>query len=232
MLRSFVRPLLIVVCRLPIRITPPASPPERQARLLVVANRESFLDGLLLALFLPVDPGFVEHTGVARTPFSRRRLSLVDDLAVDPTRPMAMKKVTRLLESGRPVVIFPEGRITTTGRLMKVCDGPALVAAKTGTTPALRFRLSAARHPATDVASLSGTCRPARRGRRTGARAGARPASAAVRLHAQAPAARRAPSPRQWCVRSRARLPVRLTPSFARLHTACAFPPPSLHWQS
>ncbi|MCP2935981.1 1-acyl-sn-glycerol-3-phosphate acyltransferase, partial [Salmonella enterica subsp. enterica serovar Typhimurium] len=117
--------MLTFVCRLLFRITPPASPPERQERLLVVANHESFLDGLLLGLFLPMDPVFVVHTGVARNPFFRLLLSLVDYLAVDPTSPMAMKKVIRLLESGRPVVIFPEGRITTTGSLMKVYDGPA-----------------------------------------------------------------------------------------------------------
>ncbi len=134
MLRSLVRPLLTFVCRLLFRISPPASLPGQHERLLVVANHESFLDGLLLGLFLPIDPVFVVHTGVARNPFFRLLLSLVDYLAVDPTSPMAMKKVIRLLESGRPVVIFPEGRITTTGSLMKVYDGPAFVAAKTGAT--------------------------------------------------------------------------------------------------
>lgn len=134
MLRSLVRPLLTFVCRLLFRISPPASLPGQHERLLVVANHESFLDGLLLGLFLPIDPVFVVHTGVARNPFFRLLLCMVDYLAVDPTSPMAMKKVIRLLESGRPVVIFPEGRITTTGSLMKVYDGPAFVAAKTGAT--------------------------------------------------------------------------------------------------
>ncbi|MBC7779921.1 MAG: bifunctional acyl-ACP--phospholipid O-acyltransferase/long-chain-fatty-acid--ACP ligase [Proteobacteria bacterium] len=103
-------------------------------RLLVVANHESFLDGLILGLYLPLDPVFVVHTGVARNRWFRIVLSLVDYLAVDPTSPMAMKTVVRLVETGRPVVIFPEGRITVTGSLMKVYDGPAFVAARTGAT--------------------------------------------------------------------------------------------------
>lgn len=133
-MRHIARFILAFVCRLLFRIRPPAALPVNRDRLLVVANHESFLDGLLLGLFLPIDPVFVVHTGVARNPFFRLLLSLVDYLAVNPTSPMAMKKVIRLLESGRPVVIFPEGRITTTGSLMKVYDGPAFVAAKTGAT--------------------------------------------------------------------------------------------------
>ncbi len=103
-------------------------------RLLIIANHESFLDGLLLGLFLPYNPVFVVHTGVTHNFFFRMILSLGEYLAVDPTSPMAVKKIIKLVENGRPVVIFPEGRITVTGSLMKVYDGPAFVAARTGAT--------------------------------------------------------------------------------------------------
>ena len=135
MLRSLLRPLLRGLARLLFRVEVMARQADfNHPRLLVVANHESFLDGLLLGLFLPIDPVFVVHTGIANNVFFRLLLSQVDYLAVDPTSPMAMKKVIRLIESGRPVVIFPEGRITLTGSLMKVYDGPAFVAAKTGAT--------------------------------------------------------------------------------------------------
>lgn len=109
------------------------SAPQQQ-KLLVVANHESFLDGLLLGLFLPFRATFVVHTTVLQNFWFRLILSQVPHLAVDPTSPLAMKKVIKLLDAGEPVVIFPEGRITLTGSLMKVYDGPGFVAAKTGAT--------------------------------------------------------------------------------------------------
>ena len=103
-------------------------------RLLIVANHESFLDGLLLGLFIPKKATFVVHTTVLKNWWYRQFLRLTPHLAVDPASPYAMKKVIKLLEAGKNVVIFPEGRITLTGSLMKIYDGPGFVAAKTGAT--------------------------------------------------------------------------------------------------
>jgi acyl-[acyl-carrier-protein]-phospholipid O-acyltransferase/long-chain-fatty-acid--[acyl-carrier-protein] ligase len=104
------------------------------ARTLIVANHESFIDGLLLAVFLPVDATFVVHTTVARNPAFAWLLRYIPHLAVDSTSPLAIKVICKLVESGRPVVIFPEGRLTVTGSLMKVYDGAAFIAAKTAAT--------------------------------------------------------------------------------------------------
>ncbi|GHU07657.1 bifunctional protein Aas [Betaproteobacteria bacterium] len=132
-MRCFLRGLARVLFR--VRIQGVTAADYRLERLLVIANHQSFLDGLLLGLFLPLEnPMFVVHTEIVKLPLFRLFLSLTDYLAVDPANPMAMKQVIRLLESGRPVVIFPEGRITLTGSLMKVYEGPAFVAARTGAT--------------------------------------------------------------------------------------------------
>ena len=104
------------------------------ARTLIVANHESFLDGMLIGAFLPINATFVVHTQIAAQPLFRVLLRFVPHLAVDATNPLAMKLICRLVESGEPVVIFPEGRLTITGSLMKVYDGAAFVAAKTGAT--------------------------------------------------------------------------------------------------
>ncbi len=129
LLMSIARLILKILFRVEVRGECPHPLPER---LLVIANHESFLDGMLLALFLPMNPVFVVHTWVAQHGFFRLLLRFVDHLAVDPVSPMGIKDVVRQIEAGRPVVIFPEGRITVTGSLMKVYDGPAFIAARTG----------------------------------------------------------------------------------------------------
>lgn len=134
MFRDLAKTVLRTLASILFRVRLQGCMPAATERLLVIANHESLLDGLLLGLFLPLNPVFVVHTTVEKRWLFRLVLSLVDYLTVDPTSPMAMKKVVRLIESGRPVVIFPEGRITTTGSLMKTYDGPAFVAARTGAT--------------------------------------------------------------------------------------------------
>ncbi len=108
--------------------------PLHDERVLIVTNHESFLDGLLLALFLPVETTFIVHTQVLRKPLFRWFLKHIRHLAVDPTSPLAIRAALRAVEAGERVVIFPEGRITNTGSLMKVYDGGAFVAAKSGAT--------------------------------------------------------------------------------------------------
>lgn len=127
MLRALLRPLFRVSISGDARVL-------ANARTLIVANHESFLDGVLLGAFLPVNATFVVHTQVAGKWYFRWLLRYIPHLAVDSASPLALKLICRLVETGQPVVIFPEGRLTITGSLMKVYDGAAFVAARTGAT--------------------------------------------------------------------------------------------------
>lgn len=104
-------------------------PPEG-TRLVIVCNHLSFLDGAFLAAFLPGNPVFAVDTTIARSWWARIALAPVEVLTVDPTNPYAIRDMVRVVKEGRPLVIFPEGRITQTGGLMKIYDGAALVAEK------------------------------------------------------------------------------------------------------
>ncbi len=49
---------------------------------------------------------------------------------VDPANPFSTKTMVRAVRDGERLVVFPEGRITTTGALMKVYEGAGMVADK------------------------------------------------------------------------------------------------------
>jgi acyl-[acyl-carrier-protein]-phospholipid O-acyltransferase / long-chain-fatty-acid--[acyl-carrier-protein] ligase len=105
---------------------------QRHDRMLIVSNHVSFLDGITLGAFLPIQPTYLVHSTVARLWYFKIGLKFIPHLVVDSASPLAIKAIINLVESGSPVVIFPEGRITLTGSMMKVYEGPAFVAAKSG----------------------------------------------------------------------------------------------------
>ncbi len=109
----------------------------------VVVNHVSFLDGLLLAVFLPGKPTFAVNSQIAKAWWVRPALKLFDAFPVDPTNPMAAKSMVKAVREGRTLVIFPEGRITVTGALMKVFDGPGMVADKAN-APIIPVRIDGA----------------------------------------------------------------------------------------
>ena len=101
-------------------------------RAVVVVNHVSFLDAVLLAVYLPVKPMFAINTHIAKAWWVSPFLRLVDAFPLDPTNPMATKSLIKAVSEDRHCVIFPEGRLTVTGALMKVHEGPGMVADKSG----------------------------------------------------------------------------------------------------
>lgn len=103
-------------------------------RVVIVANHLSFLDGLLMALFLPGRPMFAIDKTIASQWYVRPFSALVRLFPLDPTSPMATKAMIKEIRKDRKCVIFPEGRITITGSLMKVYEGPGMIADKADAT--------------------------------------------------------------------------------------------------
>ncbi len=99
-------------------------------RVLIVANHTSLLDGILLYAWLPETPTFAINTDIATRKSFRFLLRFVDLFEMDQNSPLSLKSMIRFIREDKKAVIFPEGRITTTGTLMKIYEGPALIADK------------------------------------------------------------------------------------------------------
>jgi acyl-[acyl-carrier-protein]-phospholipid O-acyltransferase/long-chain-fatty-acid--[acyl-carrier-protein] ligase len=97
----------------------------------IAANHASFLDGVLLGAFMPGDPIFAVDTFIAKQWYARPFLAMVNAFPVDPTNPLSIRSMIRAVDAGSACIIFPEGRVTTTGALMKVYEGPAVIAERT-----------------------------------------------------------------------------------------------------
>ncbi|UCH49983.1 MAG: AMP-binding protein [Betaproteobacteria bacterium] len=105
---------------------------EQERRVLVVANIPSRVAGLLLGLYLPCRPLVVMPPGATHGVVERILLRLVDHIVLDVNNPLILKRLTRLLRQGRPVVTFPEGRVNDGQSVLKVYPVPALAAINSG----------------------------------------------------------------------------------------------------
>jgi len=103
-----------------------------EGRRLIIANHTSWLDAALLSAFLPERPIFAVHTQIARLPWIKPFTKWVTSYPLNPLEPLALKTLCACVERNEPVVIFPEGRLSMTGGLMKIYDGAGFIAQRTG----------------------------------------------------------------------------------------------------
>lgn len=114
-------------------------------RVLIIANHISFLDPLLLGVFLPDKITFAINSQIAERWWLKPFLGLSHVFRMDPTHPISLKNLIHYLQKPSKTVIFPEGRITITGSLMKIYDGTGMVADKSGAT-ILPIRINGAQY--------------------------------------------------------------------------------------
>lgn len=102
----------------------------------ITPNHISLLDAILLTSVLPVEPAIAIDQGRYNQFmghwWSRMFMKRANLFPVNSANPYAIKSLTRLAQSGVPVMIYPEGRLTRTGTLGKVFEGAAVIATNAG----------------------------------------------------------------------------------------------------
>ncbi len=99
---------------------------------IIALNHVSFLDAALALSILDKEPVFAIDHGIAQRWWVKPFLKLTRAMPLDPSRPLATRSLINAVKNGETLVIFPEGRLTVTGSLMKVYDGVGMIAEKSG----------------------------------------------------------------------------------------------------
>ena len=99
-------------------------------RVLIVANHVSSLDAVVLSALLPGRILFATHTDIALRWWLKPYWRIGDDCSLDQANPRTAKMMVDALKQRRACMIFPEGRPTTTGALMKIYESPGMIADK------------------------------------------------------------------------------------------------------
>ena len=102
----------------------------KRGRVMIVANHDSLLDGVLLGLFLPPGLTVAVTSQALRHRFVRLVLRAVPHVVLDPARPWSLKTLVRCVAEGKPVAMFPQLHATPTGSMTKVYDTAARIAAR------------------------------------------------------------------------------------------------------
>ncbi|MDP2136493.1 MAG: 1-acyl-sn-glycerol-3-phosphate acyltransferase, partial [Candidatus Didemnitutus sp.] len=101
--------------------------------MILCPNHTSWLDWLFVLVCLEDDWKFVASSTTAQTTWIHRKMMINSrTFPVDNTSSYAIRGMAEHLENGGKLVIFPEGRISSTTNLMRIYDGTAFLVHRTG----------------------------------------------------------------------------------------------------
>ena len=99
---------------------------------LLLPNHTSWWDWLLIGVCVESDWRFVTSRESAETSWLHKRIMINRrTFPVDMNSPYSVKHMAEYLNKGGPLVLFPEGRLSRTGSLMKLFDGTGFLIFKT-----------------------------------------------------------------------------------------------------
>lgn len=106
--------------------------PGRSQKLILVANHASYLDGVIIWTYFRLPFKIIVDRNIALNPWLKPFLKNRCIVPIDSMNPYSLKEVIRTVNEGFPLLVFPEGRRTSTGNIMKIYDGAGFVAYRTG----------------------------------------------------------------------------------------------------
>jgi acyl-[acyl-carrier-protein]-phospholipid O-acyltransferase/long-chain-fatty-acid--[acyl-carrier-protein] ligase len=99
---------------------------------LLLPNHISWLDWFYLVVCLDDDWKFVTSSTTAQSSWLHRKIMINSHtFPVENDSPYAVKRMAEYLQKGGRMVLFPEGRLSQTGTLMKLFDGTGFLLHKT-----------------------------------------------------------------------------------------------------
>ncbi len=104
--------------------------PAAGTRAIIAPNHVSFLDAALMHSIMPDFASYRDRHRHCRALVGEAIPAACKVHPIDPTKPLSTRHLINDVKAGDTLVIFPEGRLTTTGGLMKVYDGTAMIADK------------------------------------------------------------------------------------------------------
>ena len=118
---------------------------------LLLANHVSWWDWLFLGVCLENDWRFVTSSLTAELSWVHRAIMVNRrTFPIDMNSPYAVKHIAAYLQHGGRLVMFPEGRISTTGSLMKLFEGTGFLVGKTRAQVITAYLRGANRLPLSD----------------------------------------------------------------------------------
>jgi acyl-[acyl-carrier-protein]-phospholipid O-acyltransferase/long-chain-fatty-acid--[acyl-carrier-protein] ligase len=115
---------------------------------MLLPNHTSWFDWLFIAVCVDSGWRFMTSKEGARVSWVHRRLMVNRfTFPVETDSPYAVKRVAEFLQNGGKLVIFPEGRLSRTGALMKLFDGTGFLLLKTNAKVITCYLRGASRLP-------------------------------------------------------------------------------------
>ena len=116
------------------RVTVKRAGPRTWGPVIYAANHRAFLDPPMVGMWSPVPVSYFARANLWRNPLIGAVLTSSKSIPVERDNPgiSSMKGAIDRLRAGVPIMVFPEGTRTRSGRLGRFKDGPALFARRAG----------------------------------------------------------------------------------------------------